>query len=100
MNQSVHKLYTSTFANSALLGGGVRVRVRTSLQTHRYANRAKNIKNKPRINEDPKDALLREYQEEILRLKGVLDKRKRKGGGGRKRGRKRATSEGEGGLDW
>ena len=27
----------------------------------RYANRAKNIKNKPKINEDPKDAMLREY---------------------------------------
>ena len=34
---------------------------------HRYANRAKNIKNKPKINEDPKDALLREFQEEIVR---------------------------------
>jgi len=33
----------------------------------RYANRAKNIKNKPIINEDPKDALLREFQEELLR---------------------------------
>jgi kinesin family protein 3/17 len=40
-----------------------------SLTTLRYANRAKNIKNKPRINEDPKDALLREYQVEIARLK-------------------------------
>ncbi|KAK6052856.1 hypothetical protein COOONC_09641 [Cooperia oncophora] len=38
----------------------------------RYANRAKNIKNKPKINEDPKDALLREYQEEIERLKAML----------------------------
>ncbi|CAJ0572132.1 unnamed protein product, partial [Mesorhabditis spiculigera] len=35
-----------------------------SLGTLRYANRAKNIKNKPKINEDPKDALLREFQEE------------------------------------
>jgi kinesin family protein 3/17 len=33
----------------------------------RYANRAKSIKNKPRINEDPKDAILREFQEEISR---------------------------------
>ena len=33
----------------------------------RYANRAKNIKNKPIINEDPKDALLREFQEELVR---------------------------------
>lgn len=43
-----------------------------SLTTLRYANRAKNIKNKPRINEDPKDALLRQYQEEINRLKEKL----------------------------
>jgi hypothetical protein len=43
-----------------------------TLSTLRYANRAKNIKNKPRINEDPKDALLREYQEEIKRLKAIL----------------------------
>ncbi|XP_075047064.1 kinesin-like protein KIF17 [Mixophyes fleayi] len=43
-----------------------------TLSTLRYANRAKNIKNKPRINEDPKDALLREYQEEIRKLKTML----------------------------
>ena len=43
-----------------------------SLSTLRYANRAKNIKNKPHINEDPKDALLREYQEEINRLKAMV----------------------------
>nr|prf kinesin-related protein [Strongylocentrotus purpuratus] len=35
-----------------------------TITTLRYANRAKNIKNKPKINEDPKDALLREFQEE------------------------------------
>ncbi|XP_067469578.1 kinesin family member 3Cb [Thunnus thynnus] len=46
-----------------------------SLATLRYANRAKNIKNKPRINEDPKDALLREFQEEIARLKAQLEER-------------------------
>ncbi|XP_058472234.1 kinesin-like protein KIF3B isoform X2 [Solea solea] len=45
-----------------------------SLATLRYASRAKNIKNKPRINEDPKDALLREFQEEIARLKAQLEK--------------------------
>jgi hypothetical protein len=33
-----------------------------TLSTLRYANRAKNITNKPRINEDPKDAMLREFQ--------------------------------------
>ncbi|XP_048387877.1 kinesin-like protein KIF3C isoform X2 [Stegostoma tigrinum] len=46
-----------------------------SLITLRYANRTKNIKNKPRINEDPKDALLREFQEEIARLKAQLERR-------------------------
>lgn len=44
-----------------------------TLSTLRYANRAKNIKNKPVINEDPKDAMLREYQDEIARLKAQLD---------------------------
>lgn len=43
-----------------------------TLSTLRYANRAKNIKNKPKVNEDPKDALLREYQEEIKRLKSMI----------------------------
>lgn len=33
-----------------------------TLSTLRYANRAKNITNKPRINEGPKDAMLREFQ--------------------------------------
>eukprot|EP00095_Tigriopus_kingsejongensis_P009941 maker-scaffold981_size73921-snap-gene-0.13 protein:Tk09941 transcript:maker-scaffold981_size73921-snap-gene-0.13-mRNA-1 annotation:"hypothetical protein CAPTEDRAFT_151173" len=44
-----------------------------TLSTLRYANRAKNIKNKPKINEDPKDAMLREYQEEIQKLKSLLE---------------------------
>jgi len=43
-----------------------------SLTTLRYANRAKKIRNRPIINEDPKDAMLREYQEEIARLKDSL----------------------------
>lgn len=46
-----------------------------TLSTLRYANRAKNIKNKPKINEDPKDAMLREYQQEIFRLKNALAQR-------------------------
>ena len=50
-----------------------------TITTLRYANRAKNIQNKPKINEDPKDALLREYQDEISRLKAALDMQ---GGGG------------------
>ncbi|OAF66667.1 KRP-85/95 subunit [Intoshia linei] len=40
-----------------------------TISTLRYANRAKNIKNDARINEDPKDALLRKLQEEIENLK-------------------------------
>jgi hypothetical protein len=37
--------------------------------TLRYANRAKNIKNIPKINENPKDAKIREMQDEIEMLK-------------------------------
>lgn len=47
-----------------------------TLTTLRYANRAKNIQNQPRVNEDPKDALLREFQKEIARLKAQLNHRK------------------------
>lgn len=44
-----------------------------TISTLRYASRAKNISNKPKINEDPKDAKLREYQEEIIKLKKMLE---------------------------
>ena len=43
-----------------------------SISTLRYANRAKNIKNRAKINEDPKDALLRQYQKELEELKKQL----------------------------
>ncbi|XP_074651128.1 kinesin-like protein KIF3A [Tubulanus polymorphus] len=43
-----------------------------TISTLRYANRAKNIKNKARINEDPKDALLRQFQKEIEDLRKQL----------------------------
>ena len=43
-----------------------------TVSTLRYANRAKNIKNKPKINDDPKHAMLREFQDEIARLKAQL----------------------------
>jgi Kinesin motor domain len=39
-----------------------------TISTLRYADRAKKIKNKPTINEDPKDAKLRELQERIQLL--------------------------------
>ncbi|XP_029470587.1 kinesin-like protein KIF3B isoform X3 [Rhinatrema bivittatum] len=69
--------------------------VEETLTTLRYSNRAKNIKNKPRVNEDPKDALLREFQEEIARLKAQLEKRSV----GKKRRRGRRRLGGEGGDD-
>jgi len=44
-----------------------------TLSTLRYAARAKAIKNKPKVNEDPKDALLKEYELEIKKLKLMLE---------------------------
>lgn len=44
-----------------------------TISTLRYANRAKSIKNKARINEDPKDALMKQYQKEIEELKRLLE---------------------------
>lgn len=67
--------------------------VEETLTTLRYANRAKNIKNKPRINEDPKDAVLREFQEEIARLKAQLHKRS--GKKKKRRQRRKAGEEGD-----
>lgn len=43
-----------------------------TLSTLRYASWAKNIQNKPKINEDPKDTLLREYADEIKKLREAL----------------------------
>ena len=66
-----------------------------TISTLRYANRAKNIKNKPKINEDPKDAMLREFQEEIARLKERLAASGGSGGGGGGGG---GSGGGEGGV--
>eukprot|EP00605_Chrysophyceae_sp_TOSAG23-4_P002376 GSChrysophyteH1.ASY1.ANO1.2628.1 assembled CDS len=46
--------------------------------TLRYANRAKNIQNKPKINEDPKDTMMRELREQVEMLKKMLQEQ---GGG-------------------
>ncbi|XP_033889643.1 kinesin-like protein KIF3B [Acipenser ruthenus] len=70
--------------------------VEETLTTLRYANRAKNIKNKPKVNEDPKDALLREFQEEIARLKAQLEKRSGKRS---KKSQRRHVGEGGEELD-
>ncbi|NXE43969.1 KIF3C protein, partial [Ptilorrhoa leucosticta] len=70
-----------------------------SLSTLRFANRAKNIKNKPRVNEDPKDTLLREFQEEIVRLKAQLEKRGMLGKKRRRSSRRKKAMDGEGAVD-
>ena len=49
-----------------------------TLTTLRYAHRAKTIQNKPVMNEDPQDTQLREYQEEIARLKKLITERQSK----------------------
>uniref|UniRef100_A0A0K8TKQ0 Putative kinesin-like protein n=1 Tax=Tabanus bromius TaxID=304241 RepID=A0A0K8TKQ0_TABBR len=43
-----------------------------TLSTLRYANRAKNIINKPTVNEDPNVKLIRELRDEICKLKSML----------------------------
>ena len=48
-----------------------------TLTTLRYASRAKNIKNKPRINMDPKDALLKQYEDEIKKLRQIIEDSKK-----------------------
>ncbi|OHT09104.1 Kinesin motor domain containing protein [Tritrichomonas foetus] len=50
-----------------------------TMSTLRYAERAKKIENKPKVNMDPKDALLLKYQEELAALQAQLNGT---GGGG------------------
>lgn len=57
-----------------------------TLSTLHYANRAKSIKNKPRINEDPKDALLKEYESEIKQLRALLAQLQSQGATGQQMG--------------
>lgn len=51
-----------------------------TINTLRYASRAKNIKNVARINEDPKDALLRKIYEQIAELKRQMEDDASEGG--------------------
>ncbi|KAL8611043.1 hypothetical protein ACOMHN_042659 [Nucella lapillus] len=44
-----------------------------TMSTLRYANRAKNIINRPTVNEDANVRLIRELREEIARLKALID---------------------------
>ncbi len=43
-----------------------------TLSTLRYANRAKNIINKPTVNEDPNVRLIKELRDEITHLRAML----------------------------
>lgn len=64
-----------------------------TLTTLRYASRAKTIQNKPVKNEDPQDAKLKEYQEEIERLRQLIEERqKRERSLSRKRKQKKPKS--------
>jgi len=51
-----------------------------TVNTLRYANRAKSIKNTPKINEDPKDAMIRQYHDELNKLKEELAEQMKGGG--------------------
>ena len=53
-----------------------------TLGTLRYADRAKKIKNKPTVNEDPQAKLIRELQEENAKLRAQLGGGGGGGGGG------------------
>jgi hypothetical protein len=57
-NKRIILLIISLFFNKAAVSPAAD-NYEETLSTLRYANRAKNIKNKPTINEDPKDAMLR-----------------------------------------
>jgi len=48
--------------------------IEETLTTLRYADRAKNIKNAPKVNEDPKDAMIKKYKDGLERLKAALAK--------------------------
>lgn len=49
-----------------------------SLSTLKFANRAKNIKNEARVNEDlDQKSLLRRYERELKRLRAELEERSR-----------------------
>ena len=43
-----------------------------TISTLRFASRAKQIQNQPIINEDPKDTMLRQYNDEIIKLRQAL----------------------------
>lgn len=81
-HQQATTLDTTTIAQSSLGGNTKTVMIANcgpanyntdeTLSTLRYADRAKQIQNRPNINEDPEHAMIREYQEEIERLRAQM----------------------------
>mmetsp|Transcript_34158 Transcript_34158/g.102996 ORF Transcript_34158/g.102996 Transcript_34158/m.102996 type:complete len:702 (+) Transcript_34158:250-2355(+) len=67
-----------------------------TVSTLRYADRAKRIKNTPKINEDPKDAMLREMQEKIEKLRKQLEEE----GSDFETGSSGTEDEGGGAVGW
>lgn len=63
------------------------------MSTLRFASTAKHIKNKAKVNEDPKDALLRMCKEQIEKLRKQLDDTQ--DDGGENENRVEMTEEGE-----
>ncbi|KAH0575203.1 Kinesin-like protein [Spironucleus salmonicida] len=51
-----------------------------TMSTLRYADQAKKIKNKPKVNEDPKDAQIREMRDRIKKLEDQLQNAMQNGG--------------------
>jgi len=56
-----------------------------TMTTLRYAHRAKSIQNKPHVNEDPKDTLMKKLKDEIAALQEALLKRGREEEGKRRK---------------
>lgn len=54
--------------------GPAKVNQDETLSTLRFASTTKNIKNRPVINEDTKDALLRQFEKQVKELREQLDK--------------------------
>lgn len=67
------KLLNSTFSSQCASISPADLNYAETISTLRYASRAKCIQNRTHINDEPKDALLRHFQEEIVELKRQLE---------------------------
>ncbi|OTF70202.1 Kinesin-like protein [Euroglyphus maynei] len=60
--------------------GPAKVNLEETISTLRFASTTKNIKNKPIINEDSKDALLRRFEEQVKELRAQLEEQENDNG--------------------